>query len=176
MSLRNIVHVAAGQYHSFAVDDKGQVFAWGLNTFRQLGVDAKRGGGEDMIISPTQVDALHPDRHGGAKVMSIQGGEHHSLFLFDNGEVWACGRADADQIGLNDDHPAREGMKERREEIKAEKKLKVDQAEKELKEAKGEEEVAEKERSVAAAQASFAAALDEFVPEPVRVSTSRGRL
>jgi hypothetical protein len=65
-------------------------------------------------------------------------------------------------------------LKERRDEIKAEKKLKVDQAQEKLAkleaDGKTEEEKTEAMTDLAAAQASFAAALDEYIPEPVRVS------
>jgi regulator of chromosome condensation len=174
MGLRNIVHVAAGQYHSFAIDEKGTVYGWGLNTFHQLGISSSKGGDGDMIITPTPIDALSPSEHNGSRVIQIEGGEHHSLFLFDNGEVWACGRSDASQCGIAKDHPAQEGLKERRDEIKAEKKLKVDQAQEKLAkleaDGKTEEEKTEAMTDLAAAQASFAAALDEYIPEPVRVS------
>ncbi|MDN8901958.1 hypothetical protein Q0O39_13725, partial [Staphylococcus aureus] len=82
LGLRNIVHIAAGQYHSFAVDKNGHVYAWGLNTFKQCGLEG-RDGDEEMIIRPTVVNSLSPENHNGAKVIQVDGGEHHSLFLFD---------------------------------------------------------------------------------------------
>lgn len=177
MGLRNIVHVAAGQYHSFAIDEKGEVYGWGLNTFHQLGITPEKGGDADMIITPSIVDGLSPKAHNGSRVVQIEGGEHHSLFLFDNGEVWACGRSDAHQCGVSKDHPAQDGLKQRRDEIKAEKKVKVDQAQEKLAkleaDGKTEEEKSEAMTDLAAAQASFAAALDEYIPEPVRVSILR---
>lgn len=176
LGLRNIVLASTGTYHSFAVDVEGKVYAWGLNTFHQTGISPDRGGNEEMIITPTPVDSLHPSQHDGARVIQIEGGEHHTIFLFDNGEVWGCGRADANQIGIGKDHPAQKGLEERREEIKTEKQDKVDAAQKKLdavKEAqKGEEEVEDAEKELQGAQASLAAAMDEYVPEPVRVSCS----
>jgi regulator of chromosome condensation len=101
LPLRSVVAVFAGCHTSFAVDASGAVFAWGLNQMRQTGVDSA----ETHVMKPTEVAALHPDEHGGARVIEVAGGEHHTHFLFDNGEVWACGRYGSDRLGLADDHP-----------------------------------------------------------------------
>ena len=174
LGLRNIVHVAAGVYHSFAVDASGNVWAWGLNTFHQTGLDTD----EEMIIVPAQIEALAPKHHHGAKVVQISGGEHHSLFLFDNGEVWGCGRSDAHQLGIPQDHPAFEGIKERREEVKKQKLAKLDAARKRLEDliAKGgdEEDKAEAENEVQGAEINVNTLQDDYVPEPVRVSCGIG--
>jgi regulator of chromosome condensation len=174
LGLRNIVHVAAGQYHSFAVDKAGIVYAWGLNTFHQTGITG-RDEDEEMIIRPQVVEALKPSNHNGAKVVQIDGGEHHSLFLFDNGELWGCGRCDANELGLADDHPAQEGLKERRDQIKADKEQKVKDCKAKLDEVKGHavpnENLVEKaEEALSEAEAAVPLPPDEFVPEPVWVS------
>jgi len=169
VGLRNITLVSAGMYHSFAVNVNGTVWAWGLNTFHQAGLSPAKGGDEEMVGVPAQVEALSPDKHDGSKVIQIEGGEHHSIFLFDNGEVWGCGRCDAHQLGLAEDHPAFEGIRERRADIKAGKQKKLDAAQKKLEMASGEEARQEAQNEVSAAEANLRAALDEFVPEPVRV-------
>ena len=173
LGLRNIVHVAAGVYHSFAVDANGAVWAWGLNTFHQTGLDTD----QDMVIVPAQVEALAPQNHDGAKVIQISGGDHHSLFLFDNGEVWACGRSDAFQLGIPEDHPAFEGIKERREVVKQEKLAKVEAAKKRLAMmlAKGpvdDEDKAEAEHEIQGAEISVNTPQDDYVAEPVRVGAA----
>lgn len=166
------MHVAAGIYHSFAVDNKGVVYGWGLNTFHQTGVAEH----QDMIIAPTVVDALHPDRHNGSKVIKVSGGEHHSLFLFDNGEVWGCGRCDANELGLSEDHPAFEGIKERREELQREREERVVEKQKKLDEVLKKDKVDEEEKQKAEMELSEAQATlkvppsGEYVPEPVRAS------
>ncbi|KAJ7485684.1 RCC1/BLIP-II [Mycena latifolia] len=101
LPLRGVVAVFAGTHTSFAIDRDGAVFAWGLNQMRQTGVD----DAAPHITAPTEVAALHPDNHSGARVVEIAGGEHHTHFLFDSGAVWACGRYGADRLGLADDHP-----------------------------------------------------------------------
>jgi hypothetical protein len=166
LALRNIVTIGAGHYHSFAVDKDGRVYAWGLNSLRQTGVSEDRGGREDIVQVPTLVDALDPSLHNGAKVISISGGEHHSLFLFDDGTVWACGRADASQLGLGAEHPAMKELKERADE---ERQALLD-AKKE-KAVKAAAEAGEDVNMDEIAQFEAPPAVDEFVPEPVQVRT-----
>ncbi|KAL7422402.1 hypothetical protein Q5752_003048 [Cryptotrichosporon argae] len=173
LGLRNITLVAAGMYHSFAVDANGTVWAWGLNTFRQTGIAARRGGDDEMVAVPTQVDALDPAAHAGARVVDIAGGEHHSLFLFDNGEVWATGRCDASELGLGPDHPAQEGIQDRRAAMQHEREANVESRTKRLDalKAKGADEaaIAAAENELTEAQASLRVPMGEYVPEPVRV-------
>lgn len=96
--------IGSGSYHSFAVSEEGKVYAWGLNSFRQLGVSPEDGGEEETLATPTIIDSLLPEKHGGAKVVQIVGGEHHTAFLLSNGEVYVCGRSDGYESGLPDDH------------------------------------------------------------------------
>lgn len=103
------------------MDHQGVVFAWGANNLRQTGISDQRGGEELVISTPTIVDALASERHGGSKVTQIEGGSDHTLFLFDNGQVWGCGLVDpqSPRIGLADDHPRMIQALERIEELKA---------------------------------------------------------
>ncbi|KAL5638195.1 hypothetical protein ACGC1H_005035 [Rhizoctonia solani] len=103
LHLRNIVSIGCGAYHSFAIDKKGVVYAWGLNVKRQCGIpDA-----EDQILQPTPIPALHPDVLGhGARVIQASGGNHHSLFVTSDGRVYACGTLVDSQLGIGEDHPA----------------------------------------------------------------------
>ncbi|KAI5476530.1 regulator of chromosome condensation [Pseudohyphozyma bogoriensis] len=113
LALRKIVLVGSGSYHSFAVDQKGHVYAWGLNSFGQSGVAEDDGGWSDIVASPTLVRALEPSEHDGARVVQIAGGVHHTVFLFSNGEVWACGRCDGHETGLGVQHPEMVANEER---------------------------------------------------------------
>ncbi|KAG8730591.1 hypothetical protein FRC11_006336 [Ceratobasidium sp. 423] len=112
LALRKIRIVGSGSYHSFAVDHKGQVYAWGLNSMRQCGT----GLDEDVVTQPTLVPLLSPSKLGsGRKVVAIAGGEHHTIFLMSDGTVYACGRCDGFELGLGPDHPAMQDLKERKE-------------------------------------------------------------
>lgn len=106
LALRRIKYVAAGSYHSFAVTDLGVVYAWGLNNLRQTGVDEEMGGAGEIVWEPTEITALNPNNLGGKTVIKISGGEHHTLFLLNDGTVYGCGRCDGSELGLASDHPS----------------------------------------------------------------------
>jgi regulator of chromosome condensation len=174
LGLRRITHVNAGKHHSFALDSAGTVWAWGLNGNRQCGISTDRSEAhEDLITVPTPVDGLHPDQHDGHRVVQISGGEFHSLFLFDNGEVWGCGRNDAHELGLSDDHPAQDDVRERTNEIHAEKQKVIDDAQRALDkvtQSGDEDAIAEATTALQGAQSALRIAPVEWIPEPVRAS------
>ncbi|KAF8695639.1 chromosome condensation (RCC1) repeat, partial [Rhizoctonia solani] len=112
LALRKIKSVGSGSYHSFAVDHKGDVYAWGLNSMRQCGT----GLDEDVVTQPTLVPSLSASALGsGRRVVAIAGGEHHTIFLVSDGTVYACGRCDGFELGLGSDHPAMRDLEERKE-------------------------------------------------------------
>lgn len=94
--LRKIVAIGCGSYHSFAKDSEGRVFAWGLNQFGQCGVDSSELGEDGAVVAvPTLVQALQDK-----DVKLITGGEHHSVALSQDGQVYVWGRLDGSQLGL----------------------------------------------------------------------------
>ncbi|KAJ3923581.1 regulator of chromosome condensation 1/beta-lactamase-inhibitor protein II [Lentinula edodes] len=99
--------IGAGSFHSFAVDDKGDVWGWGLNTMGQAGTGYATED-DSQVQLPTKVEGLSKEALDGDSVVQISGGEHHSLFLTQSGKVFAVGRCNAGQIGLADDDPALE--------------------------------------------------------------------
>jgi len=54
------------------------------------------------IQIPTKVIGLSKEILGGETVVEIAGGEHHTIFLTSGGRVFACGRSDGGQLGLED--------------------------------------------------------------------------
>lgn len=102
---RKAVVVGAGQNHSFAVDDKGDVWAWGLNSMGQTGTGWSSQE-DDIVQLPTKVEKLSKSELDGDVVVQIVGGTHHSIFLTRAGKVYACGRSNAGQLGLADDDEA----------------------------------------------------------------------
>ncbi|KAJ3278560.1 Regulator of chromosome condensation [Borealophlyctis nickersoniae] len=78
-----------GSYHTFLVYKETEVYAFGLNNHGQLGL-----GDTDEYEGVWHVDGLE------GKVKTISGGEHHSLFLNEDGNVFVWGRADSGQLGL----------------------------------------------------------------------------
>lgn len=90
-----IAKIACGSYHSFAVDEEGQVYSWGLNNFGELGVENDAGEEGATVLEPTHVDSI-----ANYKITDISGGEHHSLACTDDGKLFTWGRIDGRQTGL----------------------------------------------------------------------------
>ncbi|KAG9231257.1 regulator of chromosome condensation 1/beta-lactamase-inhibitor protein II [Amylocarpus encephaloides] len=95
VNLPKITTIAAGAYHSFAIDIKGRVWAWGLNNFGQAGVSNGAGEENALIRRPTIVKSL-----SAYAMKSIQGGTHHSIACATDGSTLVWGRCDDSQIGV----------------------------------------------------------------------------
>ncbi|KAE9399489.1 RCC1/BLIP-II [Gymnopus androsaceus JB14] len=103
---RKAVVVGAGETTSFAVDDSGNVWAWGLNNGGQTGTGTRLRN-EDCIKHPKLVLGLSSQALGnGDKVVRIVGGQFHTLFLTHSGKVYACGACIDGQLGLPESHSA----------------------------------------------------------------------
>ena len=102
---RRAVKIGAGSFHSFAVDDKGDVWGWGLNSMGQTGT-GYLSADDSVVQLPKKVKRLSKEELGGDTVVQIEGGNHHTLFLTESGKVYACGRSNAGQLGLADDDEA----------------------------------------------------------------------
>lgn len=74
---------------------EGQVYAWGLNNFGELGVDESMGADGGNVLQPTLVECLLP-----YKIVDVAGGEHHSVALTEDGKVLVWGRVDGNQCGF----------------------------------------------------------------------------
>ncbi|KAG1469204.1 hypothetical protein G6F56_003388 [Rhizopus delemar] len=92
VGLRNVKLIGAGSYHSLAVTHDNQLFAWGLNNYRQC-ADSE----ETAILQPTRIDI------SVGNIVHVSGGEHFSLIVNEAGEVFTFGRGDANQLGLSQD-------------------------------------------------------------------------
>ncbi|KAH0551057.1 hypothetical protein GP486_007592 [Trichoglossum hirsutum] len=90
-----IKFVACGSYHSFAIDDKGRVWAWGANSYCETGIPQGLGDNNSVVAKPTIVESLSDYR-----IKYITGGDHHSLAVTDDGELLVWGRLDGFQIGI----------------------------------------------------------------------------
>ncbi|RDW67093.1 RCC1 Chromatin-associated guanine nucleotide exchange factor for Ran [Aspergillus mulundensis] len=96
--LKNIVHIGAGAFHSFAVDQNGKVYAWGLNSFGETGIRENAGDSEAAIVRPEVVKSLSK-----MNIAQICGGAHHSIAATQDGQCLVWGRLDGYQTGLKID-------------------------------------------------------------------------
>lgn len=92
--LKNIKFIGSGEFHSFAITTAGKVLSWGLNQYGQCGVDMNIDDGA-VVTKPTEIKAL-----SDKDIVYITGGEHHSLAVSANGEVYTFGRYDMKEIGI----------------------------------------------------------------------------
>ncbi|BAK17762.1 alpha-tubulin suppressor [Solibacillus silvestris StLB046] len=81
-----IIAISAGEYHTLAVDENGQVWAWGRNDYGQIGTDC------NPALAHVQVC-------GVSGIIAVAAGDNHSVALKSDGTVWAWGRNTVGQLG-----------------------------------------------------------------------------
>lgn len=100
LGFRQVENIFTGQYHSFLTQRKKRktasgeetysvLLAWGLNNFGQLGI----GSFENTHI-PTEIEEFE-----GVEIKDIRGGEHHTILLTAEGQLYGFGKNDEGQIG-----------------------------------------------------------------------------
>jgi alpha-tubulin suppressor-like RCC1 family protein len=87
---KNIVNISHGLRHVLALNKSSEVYCWGSNQFGQLG----KGSRDTHFHKPEKISFLS-DKF----VINICCGQHFSLALTKNGEVYAWGCNDQGQIG-----------------------------------------------------------------------------
>ncbi len=87
--LSKIIAIAAGNGHSLFLKNNGTVWSCGYNTNGQLG---NGSSDNNPHATATQISTLNG-------IVAIAGGDTHSLFLKNNGTVWACGWNAYGQLG-----------------------------------------------------------------------------
>lgn len=92
--LDNIVAVSAGSVHGMALDSNGQVWAWGSNTYQQLGT-----GSIAMVSAPKRVLGLPAPADGANSIRAIVAGMQNSAVVYADGSVWIWGSNLAGQFG-----------------------------------------------------------------------------
>jgi len=85
-----IISICCGSYHSMTLTKCGQVYSWGLNSSGQLGIDSFSNK-----LTPQSIDHLK-----GIAIKKIVCGPFYSLFLSDEGDVYACGDNSCGQLGI----------------------------------------------------------------------------
>lgn len=89
-----ITFVSAGEHHAGAINVRGELYTWGLNTFGQCGVKSQPG--HDVIWQPET-----PFTNKDAQVSFVACGGRHSLSLNLNSNVFSWGCNNYGQLGLS---------------------------------------------------------------------------
>ena len=79
-----------GTNHTLAVNSKGQLFAWGVNSHGQCGVNTKRNEGKFQAV-PTIANV---------KFRQVACGDIHSLGIDYDGDTYIWGGNDHGQLGI----------------------------------------------------------------------------
>ncbi|MCM1440103.1 MAG: hypothetical protein NC131_13010, partial [Roseburia sp.] len=95
----NITKIAAGDNHMLAVDEDGVVYAWGDNTYGQLGYDPKLYANSSY---PVVVHILNEAGKPISNIISVAAGSNHSMALTSTGEVYTWGANESGQLGHGD--------------------------------------------------------------------------
>lgn len=87
--------VSAGQQHMLGIK-RGKLYAWGNNTFGQLGDNSYTNYTKPNLASESI------DLSSDVSWSKVSAGDYHSLALDSNGRVWSCGQNDFGQLGHKD--------------------------------------------------------------------------
>jgi len=87
----NVVAVAAGRFFSLALKLDGTVLTWGTST--------RDDGTSVTQLTPVPIEGLEPGPT--AKVFAIAAGASHALALKTDGTVWAWGKNQNGQLGID---------------------------------------------------------------------------
>jgi alpha-tubulin suppressor-like RCC1 family protein len=89
---KNITVVIGGGANSFAIDNRGRVYATGINSAGRLGLGDKN---DRNVFTP--ILSLNDKR-----IVAVAAGGSHSLALDSDGKVYATGRNEHGQLGMGD--------------------------------------------------------------------------
>lgn len=98
VEIKAVTSIFSGNRHSFAIDARDNVWAWGLNSYGQAGSNPDGAGsaGGVYLDRPRKIFPLC-----GKGVKLIAGGANHSAAITKNGECYLWGRMDGGQLGID---------------------------------------------------------------------------
>ncbi len=91
---KRIVAISAGNSHSTAIDSDGIAYGWGTNDYGQLGNNSTTTTNVPVTVTASGVLA-------GKRLIGISAGGEHTLALDIDGKVYAWGRNNSGQLGIN---------------------------------------------------------------------------
>jgi alpha-tubulin suppressor-like RCC1 family protein len=92
------IAIAASGYHTLAVKENNNLWAWGYNVYGQLGI-----GDTNDRNTPTQIGSDSDwCAVSGTNLSTIAAGDNHTIAIKINGTLWTWGRNNNGQLGLGD--------------------------------------------------------------------------
>uniref|UniRef100_A0A6P6XVP6 Ultraviolet-B receptor UVR8-like n=1 Tax=Dermatophagoides pteronyssinus TaxID=6956 RepID=A0A6P6XVP6_DERPT len=82
--LKNVKIINGGAGHSLALTNNNQIYSWGSNVWGQLGLGRTNDRKRPSLVS-------FPDGSIDSPIKNIVAGIFHSLFLFEDGQIFGCG-------------------------------------------------------------------------------------
>jgi alpha-tubulin suppressor-like RCC1 family protein/N-acetylneuraminic acid mutarotase len=101
LDLTNVVAVAAGEAHSLALRSDGTVWAWGWAVDGQLGTGSvtETCTYPNVVQTPCSTRPLQVHGPFSGRVVAITAGDHFSLVLDSQGQIWSWGVNTHGQLG-----------------------------------------------------------------------------
>ena len=90
---KDMVQISCGTFHVMYLFNDYDIFGWGDNTFKQLGIDRGKS-----IKEPIEITFF---KENNIKVISIKCGETHTMFLTSENKIYVCGTNEHGQLGLD---------------------------------------------------------------------------
>lgn len=92
----HITKIAAGNNHCLAMTSGGELYGWGSNTSKQLGVDTDTR----QVIEPVLIE-LKDKKDSVLSVSDIAAAGSHSMIVTTDGDVYAWGENGSGQLGVD---------------------------------------------------------------------------
>ncbi|XP_061919257.1 regulator of chromosome condensation isoform X1 [Entelurus aequoreus] len=90
----NFIDAFCGAYATFAVSKEEQVYGFGLSNYQQLGTKSTK-----MCFVPVKLTSF---KNSTTAWMDFSGGQHHTVCLDSEGQVYSLGRAEYGRLGLGE--------------------------------------------------------------------------
>jgi alpha-tubulin suppressor-like RCC1 family protein len=101
-----IAYLECGGYHTLALSEDGDVFAWGRGDVNQLGVEITALCKDEVGFVALEPVLMSGIKCAGVKVKGLACGEAHSLILDSDGKVYSFGWGDDGQLGVKESSPS----------------------------------------------------------------------
>ncbi|XP_049587270.1 regulator of chromosome condensation [Syngnathus scovelli] len=90
----HFVDAFCGAYFTFALSKDGHIYGFGLSNYQQLGTKSSK-----MFFVPVKLTCF---KNSNSTWVDFSGGQHHTVCLNSEGQVYSLGRAEYGRLGLGE--------------------------------------------------------------------------